>query len=325
MRTANIVDMEYGSKLYKTDTPESDTDYAGIYMPSMEELLLQKVGKGTSQTTGNDKSKNTRQDVDRVLYPLPTFIRMCLAGDTTALDMLHCDIPITTSPIWEELVSMRKQFYCKNMKAYVGYVKSQAHKYGLKGDKLAELKKSIDTLKSASEHGYEMARMSNIVIWENLPEGEYIKKVVVEGEDIYYDVLGKKYSGTNTVGYVLQQLCKKWDSYGHRAKCAMENQGMDWKALHHALRVAYQVRAILEHGDFHYPLAEHEFLMRVKRGEAHYGDEIAPELDNLLDYITKMSETSNLPDKPDHKFWDKWLIGVYDQYFNIEYKRVEVI
>lgn len=311
----NIVLMEYGSRLYGTATPESDTDYAGIRMPTFRDLILNKGLKTKQGSTGDDKSKNGKDDVDTIVYTLDSFVRDGIRGDTTVLDMLHCPHPINGSWVWDDLVANRQKFYSQNMKAYIGYVKSQAMKYGLKGDKLAELKIAMDTL-SDLDGGYQIGHGD---IWFLLPEGEYLKLVSTEAGD-YYEVLGKKYLATNSVDYVKDRLQKTWDSYGHRAKCAMENDGMDWKALHHALRVGYQIEHMAMYGDWEYPLPETEFLMRVKRGGASYKEEIAPELDRILENVPEMLKSSGLPEQVDVNFWENWLIGVYDSWFNITYK-----
>lgn len=318
MKQANIVNMTYGSKLYGTATPESDTDYAGIYMPSMRDLLLQKGDRAYDESTGSNHSKNTAEDTDHKLFSLPNFVGLCLRGDTTALDMLHCDQPITDSWIFTELRSKRKMFYSKEMKSYVGYVKNQALKYGMKGDKLAELRSAIDCLE-CSDFEPE-TKMSTI--WESLPEGEFLEKHMSD-RDVnvkIYSVLGKQYEDTTRIEYVLERLNLKWNSYGARAKCAMENDGMDWKAIHHSLRVLYQVRAIFEYGDFHYPLAETDFLMRVKRGDVDYMKEVAPEFDKFFEDFEEMAEKSGIQEEADVEYWDNWLVGVYDKWFNIQYK-----
>ena len=35
-----------------------------------------------------------------------------------------------------------------------------------------------------------------------------------------------------------------------------------------------------------------------------------------------MAAKSGLPEEPDTEYWDKWLVGVYDEWFNITYKEV---
>ena len=321
-RKPNIVNMEYGSKLYKTDTPESDTDYAGIYMPTMVEILLQNGDDSHGKSTGKAHQKNKSDDCDVALFSLHAFVRLCLSGDTTALDMLHCDDPLDSHWIFEELRSKRKMFYTRQMKAYVGFVKNQAYKYGVKGDKVNELRTSLDYLYGLPETPTDAQLME---VLNGLPVGEYITKETVKREghpdERFYVVIGKKYQDTNTIKYTTERLQKKLDSYGERANIAAENNGMDWKAIHHSLRVLYQTRAILEYGDFHYPLAETEFLMRVKRGDVNYLEEVAPEFDKFLDEFDSMAEASDLPEEADEKYWNDWLVGVYDVYFNINYNR----
>jgi len=319
-RKRNIVNMQYGSHLYGTSTPESDTDYAGVFMPTMAEILLQKgiVSKDTS--TGKQHEKNGSEDVDDKLFSLHAFLRLCLSGDTTALDMLHCDQPISSSWVFDELRAKRTQFYTKTMKAYVGYVKAQALKYGVKGDKVNELKVAIEHFESLVSENLDKCALSCFM--DDLPTGEFIKIVTEKrlNGNTYYEVLGKKYQDTNSVQYVLDAMKKKLDSYGARAKMAAENDGMDWKAIHHSLRVMYQCREILERGDFHYPLAETDFLMRVKRGDVNYLEEVAPEFDTFLDSFDELAEKSGFPDEPDVEYWEKWLVGVYDEWFQFDYK-----
>ena len=317
----NVVNMFYGSRLYGTATPESDTDFAGVYMPTMTDLLLQKIGKGTSKSTGKQHQKNGKDDIDSVMFALPRFVRLCLDGDTTAIDMLHCEHPIESNWIWDDLVKYRTKFYSKNMKAYVGYVKSQAMKYGMKGDRLAELSSLMSHLDNIIDEGYGRAQLGDHIIWTNLPVSEFIfKKYTDDHYPSLYSVLDKKYQDTNTIEYLRSRLQDVWDGYGARAKTAMDNGGMDWKAIHHSLRVLYQVREIFENGDFSYPLKETEFLMKVKRGDADYATEIAPEFDKFFETYKNVAANSDLPDKTDEVYWEKWLIGVYDLWFNITYR-----
>ncbi len=67
-RMPNIVNMEYGSKLYGTSTPASDTDYAKVFMPTMEELLLQKGIQSKDTSTGREHEKNTSEKKVQVLF-----------------------------------------------------------------------------------------------------------------------------------------------------------------------------------------------------------------------------------------------------------------
>ena len=63
-----IVKMKFGSHLYGTATDASDIDYKGIYLPSRRDILLNRVQKCHSFTTGGDQKKNSPDDIDEEIY-----------------------------------------------------------------------------------------------------------------------------------------------------------------------------------------------------------------------------------------------------------------
>lgn len=333
MKEPDVVHMLFGSHLYGLNTPESDKDYKGIYLPSKEELLLGNYPKTINTTTGQMNSRNGSDDVDSEVMALPYFISQACKGETSVMDMLHCDTPLSSSPIWESILENRTKFYSKDMKAYLGYVKKQASKYGLKGSRLACIKSAVERLKELQAEDIEclsrllphttirsdmLDRISNVL--DKLYIGEYAKVVKYTGkgsgavEQTFYEVNSKKYQSTNTLEYVIEQLEKSYDAFGARAKQAESNDGVDWKALSHALRAGYQVRDIYKHGDFEYPLKESAFLMSVKIGLLDYTTEVAPALESVMDEVDKLAEESSLPNAVDTEYWDKWLLNVYEEY-----------
>lgn len=315
MKTPNIVNMKFGSHLYGLATPNSDVDFKGVYLPSLNELLLGNYAKSFKHSTGNPHEKNQPGDVDQEVIALPTFIKFACDGETFAIDMLHCEEPLVSSDLWEELVSKRTKFYSRNLKAFVGYVKRQAAKYGVKGSRLADVSKIITELehiKSATNWFHTLVVKD---FKECLPVGEYAKWVDAEnhqtGKQTFYEVNGRKYQDSLTLEALYNALKAMYDSYGHRAKLAEQNEGVDWKAVSHALRVAYQARDIYENGDFKYPLAETEFLLAVKQGRLDYTKEVAPVLESLVDEVDALANASLLPEKVDRNYWDQWLLDVY--------------
>ena len=120
-----IVKMVFGSHLYGTNTPDSDKDYKGVFMPTKEQIYLGKIPKSYHESSGNDHSKNTKEDTDTEIYSLHYFIKLACEGQTVALDMLHAwgDKVIQFTPLWAEIVGNRQKFYTKNMSAFVGYAR----------------------------------------------------------------------------------------------------------------------------------------------------------------------------------------------------------
>jgi len=319
----DIVYMKFGSHLYGTATESSDVDYKGIYLPEFRELLLGNYDKCISQSTGDDKSKNGVGDVDVDIYALPEFIKFAVQGETFALDMLHAgDNLETTSGVWGNLVHHREGFYCKDMKAYIGYVRKQAAKYGVKGSRLADIKKVMNWLEPITPENLTLDEVFNTLGW-CAPAGEYIKvvdhKTKCSGTQKFLEVNGRKYQTTNTVHYVLECLHKMYDSYGARAKQAEANEGIDWKAIHHALRAGFQARAIYKHCGFEYPLQETPFLMEVKLGNLDFKKDVEPVLEELVKEVEALAENSSFPKKVNRDFWEDWLIDVYDYEWDLRF------
>lgn len=70
-----IVQMVFGSHLYGTDTPKSDTDYKGIFLPTKEQVFLGKIPKSVTLSKGHDNEKNNPtdgQDVGGDWFTLPS-------------------------------------------------------------------------------------------------------------------------------------------------------------------------------------------------------------------------------------------------------------
>jgi hypothetical protein len=60
--------------------------------------------------------------------------------------------------------------------------------------------------------------------------------------------------------------CKrKFDEYGHRALQAEKNEGVDWKAMQHAVRVCREAEELLLHRTITYPRPEAELLLAIRK------------------------------------------------------------
>lgn len=300
-----LVRMMFGSHLYGTATETSDHDYKGIFMPTMRELMLGRAPKCCSEATKTDSTKkNTASDVDSDLYSLHYFMDLACMGETVALDMLHAPPSACThtSDIWRDLVANRARFYTRNLRALVGYARRQAAKYGIKGSRLSEAKTVLEFCKAQSP---EVRLMD---VWDQLPTGEHIFKKN-NGQDDVLEVCGKAMVAKGRCSYYVDMLQRFCDRYGNRARQAERNEGIDWKAVSHAFRAAYQVQHILRDGGFEYPLPEAPFLLEVKQGQLDYMTQAAPKLDAIMDEVEALSNASNLPEKVDRQWVDEWLLA----------------
>lgn len=302
-----IVKMKFGSHLYGTSTPASDTDYKGVALPTAREVLLGKVPKHIeNSTTGAAFSRNTSEDVDIEIFSLHQFIKLGLEGQTVVMDMIHAPLHMCEEydALWVHITKNKHKFYSNNVGAFLGYVMKQTAKYGQRGSRLNDVKLVLDWL-GTKNSDYKLADCNR----DNFPVGENIK-FVDDGIKIpYYDICGKKVQITNTVGYVIPIFEKFYKNYGQRTMDAANNLNVDWKAVSHAFRAAYQIKELLTEGNITFPRPEAKFLVQVKTGVLDF-KELSPLLDDLVDEVKELRDKSTLPDKPDVKFWEEFIMEV---------------
>ena len=303
-----IVKMMFGSHLYGTATPSSDEDYKGVFLPSRSEILLNRIPKSYSESRKKGEGeKNNEDDIDIEIYSLHYFIKLACEGQTVALDMLHApsNMILEKSEVWDDIVTNRQLFYTKNLKAFIGYARRQASKYGIKGSRLDAVQRVIDFLRGWKEED----RLSNPDLWNSLPLGEHCYLVEDNPNGIpQFQIVGKIFQATQKVGYILPILKRFLSEYGKRAQMARDNQGIDWKAMSHAIRAALQTKEILENNTIVFPLRDASYLRDVKMGKLDYLTDVTPRLEDLMNEVEALSVKSNLPQKVNRKYWDNFLI-----------------
>lgn len=303
MEKHTLVEMTFGSHLYGTASPTSDKDFKGVYLPSLDDLLLNRFPKSFNENTKHNSSeKNTASDTDKETYSLHYFMELAKKGETVALDMLHAPPSawLKTSWQWEYLVARRHFFYTKNLSSLVGYARKQASKYGVKGSRLADAKLVHNVLMN-----HRQDRVHEIM--HLLPVTEHCGPMPHEGS-VVYNVCGRKLTPNAVSFHYLPMLENFIKEYGERAKQAESNEGVDWKAVSHAFRAAYQVKGILKDGGFSYPLPETEFLRAVKSGSLNFKTDVGPKLDALMDEVDALSKASKLPEKVDESLVDSLML-----------------
>lgn len=306
-----IVKMTFGAHLYGTATVASDLDYKGIFLPSREEILLGRIPKCRSFATGSDLFKNLPGDIDEDVYSLNYFIKLACEGQTVAMDMLHAPEALLSvnTPIWQAIVAQRHRFYTKRLSAFITYARRQASKYGIKGSRLNAAAQVLKVLK-AENPDHKLRR-----IWDLLPHIEHCFFLGSDPSGMrQYQVCGKTFQESTAIGHVIPILNKFLDDYGHRAKLAAENKNIDWKAVSHALRAALQTREILLHQTIRFPLEEAHFLKDVKQGRLDYTNVVAPSLEELMDQVEQLLNSSNLPEQADTAYWDRFICDTLEKY-----------
>lgn len=324
-----IVEMEFGSRVYGTNTPQSDLDFKAVAIPSHKDIIMQRAFRTINRSTGDDNSKNTKDDVDHETFSLHYFIKLLIEGQTVCLDMLFTPdefYKTESNEIWNTLRNNKDKLITKKMTAFAGYCQAQAAKYSLKGSNLHAFETSM---KFFDQYGAQ-TKVRDIP-YMNLVSALSSEDVkTLNGKD---KALAQIVQIPNNKGVLedyiqigpktkipLLASCKlaneimtnQYNKYGERAKQAQSNQGVDWKALMHAVRVCNEAIELCSTGNITFPRPEKEILLNIRKGYIAY-DKIADMIEEGLLTLTEVKEKSNLPEQPDIKWLEDYVYSIYSK------------
>lgn len=315
-----IVKMKFGSHVYGTNVPTSDLDLKAIYLPSAKDILLQRARQVQHDNSKEDeRAKNGPDDVDYEVFSLQRYLELLMQGQTVALDMLFTpdEFIIEKSPLWDLLRNMRGRFLHCGVSSFAGYCRTQANKYGIKGSRMRAVKdiiKFFDTFPPSEKlHVYWDAILEYIA--NNHSEDTLVQITPVfhksKNENVdYLDICGRKFEDTVNTKYVTDALQKIYDNYGERARKAENNEGIDWKALMHAVRVQEEAKELLSTGFITFPRPERDLLLQIRKGELPY-KEVALLIEGGLIELEHIQQTSLLPEKPDQNTAENIIVRTY--------------
>lgn len=315
-----IMRIKFGSHLYGTATPKSDEDFKSIFIPDARSILLQRAkGVLTNQRPEADGEKNVAGEVDEERFSLQRYLGLLAEGQTVAVDVLFAPKWARTepcSPIWEEIVANRSRLLTGKSAAFVGYVKTQASKYGIRGSRVAAARAALGLLSTAvMRHGYAF-KLHMILgdIMEMVATTEHMSIVNIPNsngaDDRHWEVCNRKLPFTASIGSAHDILDKVVREYGHRALAAERNEGVDWKALSHAVRIAQQALELLSTGHVTFPRPNTSELIAIKLGERPY-KHVAEQIESLLVEVEAAALASSLRDEPDLEWIDDLVAEVY--------------
>lgn len=356
-----------GSFLYGTNSEKSDTDIKAIFLPDLEDLILRRAPNHYSFSTGNNKSKNEKEDIDFTAYSLQYFLELAAKGETNALDLLFSftnpEAIIFKDETWDKVISGIDKIVTKNVNSYLGFCRSQAIKYSIKGEKLhnfkqfnffcekhleeknklgetitlkdalikyilledeklplpGEDKKSFsDCLRSNSPRDMDGNHFFTCqTAFSFFPPLDFFGKhayfFTEENKEQFLQISGIKFPLQDTIKKSSQKVLHTICSYGSRAERAASDNGADYKALSHAVRVVFQTEELLTTGIITFPLKKSCFIKQIKYQETDAKlEDIVSFIDEKIAYIEKEAiPNTKLRDKSDFKWIENIILSCY--------------
>ena len=317
-----IVEMRFGSQLYGTATPESDLDLKGVYLPEARDILLQRVkATVTSSRVKAPGQKNEAGDIDSEVYSLQRYLDLLADGQTVALDMLFAPDAVMTvspSPWWREIQANGHRLISRRATSFVQYCRQQANKYGIKGSRVAAARKALALLETAQERLGNTAKLELIAaqLADLATTTEHVALVDLpfSGDRPlrHLEVCDRKISFSASLKTAREVAQRLVNEYGQRALQAELNEGVDWKALSHAVRVGREALELFQSGRITFPLPYADHILGIKRGLVPYKT-VATEIEQLLEEVETAASASSLPEAPDRSVIEGLVTRAYSR------------
>lgn len=313
-----LVRMIFGSHLYGTDTSSSDRDFKSVVVPDARAILLQRTKlPQREQRKKGDGEKNYAGEVEEEVFLLQRFLGLAAEGQTVALDMLFApDWALTETPseLWREIIANRHRLLTRKSAAFLGYARRQANRYGIKGSRVAASRSALEILDAGvAKHG-TTAKLCLLADEISAHLGEHsslMPEATPHGQEVtLWCVCDRKMPFTASIKSAQGIMARVVNEYGTRALMAETQQGVDWKALSHAVRVGTQAVELLRTGHVTFPLPNAAHVLKIKQGQRTYQD-VANEIEDLLVEVETSAEASILRPDPDYDWIDDFVASVH--------------
>lgn len=313
----------YGSTLYGTNSESSDLDIKGIFVPSLKDVLLKKDPDHWTNNSNNTNTKNGAEDVDCQLFSIYKFFYLLMKGETGAVDILFSMFRNDTI-LYEnkEFANICRDNHnlliSKRLDSFKGYALGQAKKYGVKGDRYNELLTILSELNSMNldkeaKLGSVFDKIKQLLANNNYKHSLFVLELAGDKQSKieYLEVLGRKFSGSVTVGYFIDRLEEVSKGYGNRSEQALN--GVDKKALSHSLRIIRECEDLVDKGFIKFPLEyadEVKDIKYIQKTPEEYAV-ILEVLSDSLDRIDKkLRDNEKLRDTVDTKFIEQTILSL---------------
>lgn len=304
--------VESGSKMYGTSTPNSDTDYTSVFLPTSYDLLSLQNCEFIDMSSKGAKEyrRNTNQDIDNQMHSISRYLHLTLHANPNLTEMLFCKNPIVEDSRFTELknnYSKLVSIHCYN--SFTGFAISQKKKLEYKSKRFIQLEKAIKYLDSV----YSEEELINTKTSMNEKVSNWLNQNLTEYK-------GKKNNRESfhiglPVSVIYEKINYEYNNYGWRCFTdTFETLGYDVKFGSHAIRLLVESEQLLLNGFIEFPLSGKSLndIMSVRKGEVSL-EEFYKLCAVYEDRNRIALEKTKLQKTPDFKWANNWLTSMLKQ------------
>ena len=350
-----LFDTISGSRAYGTNKPNSDTDYRGVYILPIDNLLGFDYIEQVSDSTN-----------DSVYYEIGRFLQLLQTQNPNIIELFNMpeENIIYKHPLFDEILKYKGDFISKVCRdSFGGYAVAQIKKARGLNKKIVnpmekERKTILDFCFVVNDYdtmplrlwldlrGYHQERCALV----NLP---HARDTYALFYDQFYDQLPLGYrgivnadetsnevrltsipKGQSSVGVMIYnkdgytKYCKDYKAYWDwdeeknqdRYNTNMEHgKGYDSKNMMHCIRLIRMATEIAEQKKVIVKRPDAQELLRIRNGEVEY-EELLAEAESKILQLDELYANCDLPDKIDPRFVNQLLISFRKKFYVENFK-----
>jgi hypothetical protein len=285
-----ILKVRVGSHLFGTNTPESDLDYEGIFMPDKSLVFgfgrCREVDLGI--TSKDETGRNTSDAVDYKIREYRDFYLLALENNPNIMNILFANDENVMFQGWYGASLRAKKMlfpHAACIRRFKGYAMSQLKKMDVKPGNYRHLKEAEKLLSRKDPKDILVNAIHGIGIpFEDQGPGKHIKI-----GDIFLE-------RSIQVKKAMRTIADRINRVGSRVEM-WEEFGFDCKFASNLIQMLLEGVEIVSTGGLKFPMERADLILDVKRGK-YSRDEIIEMSRGLEADIDKAAEKTPLPSKP---------------------------